>query len=68
MAIVLSGDGGWRDIDSELGSVLAEGGVPVVGLDSLRYFWQERSPKQTATDLERIVKTYGALWKTARWC
>ncbi len=66
MAIVLSGDGGWRDIDSELGGILAEGGVPTVGLDSLRYFWQERTPKQTAADLERIVKTYGALWKTSK--
>ena len=39
MAIVLSGDGGWRDIDRELGEALSQAGVPTVGIDSLRYFW-----------------------------
>ena len=38
MAIVLSGDGGWRDIDRELGQALSRAGVPTIGIDSLRYF------------------------------
>lgn len=44
MAIIYSGDGGWRDIDSEVGGYLQGEGVPVVGVDSLRYFWTERLP------------------------
>lgn len=63
MAIVLSGDGGWRDIDRDLANVLAEKGVPTIGLDSLRYFWSEKKPATVAADLGRIVDTYTKLWK-----
>lgn len=63
MAVVLSGDGGWRDIDSQVGAALQRGGIPVVGLDSLRYFWSERTPEQTADDLARILHHYLKRWK-----
>lgn len=63
MAIVYSGDGGWRDIDEKLGSYLQEEGIPVVGVDSLRYFWSEKTPQQTADDLSRIIETYRSQWK-----
>ncbi|WP_244618641.1 AcvB/VirJ family lysyl-phosphatidylglycerol hydrolase [Rhizobium sp. 18065] len=58
LAIIYSGDGGWRDIDQKLGGFLQADGVPVIGVDALRYFWQERSPDQTAADLSRIIATY----------
>ncbi|WP_237370687.1 virulence factor family protein [Rhizobium sp. SL42] len=58
LAIIYSGDGGWRDIDQKLGGFLQADGVPVIGVDALRYFWQERSPQQTADDLSRIISTY----------
>ncbi|MDE1159437.1 MAG: alpha/beta fold hydrolase [Neorhizobium sp.] len=63
MAIVYSGDGGWRDIDEKLGSYLQEEGIPVVGVDSLRYFWSEKSPQKAAEDLSRIIDTYRRQWK-----
>lgn len=62
MAIVYSGDGGWRDIDSELGAVLQADGVPVVGVDALRYFWSRKTPEQTAADLSRIIRAYRKEW------
>lgn len=62
LAIILSGDGGWRDIDKEIGGALVKGGVPVVGLDSLRYFWKERQPDATAADLSRLIDAYSASW------
>jgi type IV secretory pathway VirJ component len=62
MAIIYSGDGGWRDLDSEVGGYLQEQGIPVVGIDSLRYFWSERTPKETAADLGRIMDTYRRKW------
>ena len=58
LAIIYSGDGGWRDIDQKLGGFLQADGVPVIGVDALRYFWQERSPEQTAKDLSQIIATY----------
>lgn len=62
MAIIFSGDGGWRDIDSEIGGYLQGEGVPVVGIDSLRYFWSERTPQQVAKDLGHIMDTYRKKW------
>ncbi|HSP97126.1 MAG TPA: AcvB/VirJ family lysyl-phosphatidylglycerol hydrolase [Candidatus Dormibacteraeota bacterium] len=66
MAIIYSGDGGWRDIDKELGETLAAGGVPVVGVDSLRYFWRKRTPEEVGQDLGRIIDAYGTRWQTPR--
>ncbi|MCM2293544.1 virulence factor family protein [Allorhizobium sp. BGMRC 0089] len=63
LAIVYSGDGGWRDIDSEIAATFQNEGLPVVGIDSLRYFWSERQPKETADDLARIISTYTKRWK-----
>ncbi|TCN30947.1 virulence factor family protein [Sinorhizobium americanum] len=62
MAVIYSGDGGWRDIDKEVGNVLQQQGVPVVGVDSLRYFWAERQPQESANDLQRIIGYYGKRW------
>jgi type IV secretory pathway VirJ component len=64
MAVIFSGDGGWRDLDKTVGETLAREGVPVVGVDSLRYFWRRRTPEQVAADLAEIIRHYGALWST----
>lgn len=63
MAIIYSGDGGWRDIDSDVGTVLQADGIPVVGVDALRYFWSRKTPQQTAEDLSRIIRAYRKEWK-----
>jgi len=63
MAIVLSGDGGWRDIDREIAEFLAMEGVPTVGIDSLRYFWSEKSPEAIAADLSRIIDYFTDAWQ-----
>src|SRR5262249_26857212 len=59
MAVIYSGDGGWRDLDKEIGEELAKRGVPVVGVDSLRYFWSRREPDEIAKDLGEIIDKYG---------
>lgn len=63
MAVVLSGDGGWRDIDKVVAEKLQARGISVVGWDSLRYFWRAKSPEQTADDLTSVLETYAARWK-----
>lgn len=63
MAIVLSGDGGWRDIDRQIAESLAAKGVPTVGIDSLRYFWSEKKPETIAADLDRIIDHYTEAWQ-----
>jgi type IV secretory pathway VirJ component len=52
--IFLSGDGGWATIDDRLAAYLSTRGVSVVGLSSLRYFWNEKTPEQTGADVRRI--------------
>ncbi|SCX24027.1 AcvB/VirJ family lysyl-phosphatidylglycerol hydrolase [Agrobacterium rosae] len=63
MAIIYSGDGGWRDLDKDVGSFLQQDGVPTIGVDSLRYFWSEKKPDEIAADLSRIIDTYRKEWK-----
>lgn len=62
MAIIYSGDGGWRDIDKDVGGALQAKGIPVVGIDSLRYFWSKREPQETADDLAKIIAFYRNTW------
>ncbi|CAB3700676.1 virulence factor family protein [Paraburkholderia rhynchosiae] len=62
MAIVISGDGGWRDLDKTIAQALQKDGVSVIGWDSLRYFWSEKPPAQTSRDLARVMQTYGTRW------
>ena len=57
-AVVLSGDGGWRDLDKSIADFLQQSGVSVVGLDSLRYFWSEKSPDQLAKALEQVLEQH----------
>lgn len=66
LAIIYSGDGGWRDIDMQVGQNLQKAGVPVVGVDSLQYFWNERSPQQTADDLAKMIKHYRKIWNVRK--
>jgi type IV secretory pathway VirJ component len=62
MAVVLSGDGGWRDLDKTIAEDLQHQGVPAIGWDSLRYFWRKRTPQQTANDLAAVLNTFMAEW------
>ncbi|MEM5421541.1 virulence factor family protein [Paraburkholderia ferrariae] len=62
LAVVISGDGGWRDLDKTIAEALQKQGISVIGWDALRYFWSERTPEQTSHDLARVLKTYGSRW------
>lgn len=61
-AILLSGDGGWAGLDKDVAAALAAKGIPVVGFDSLRYFWHKRTPQGLASDLDRTLRYYTAHW------
>lgn len=62
MAVLMSGDGGWRDLDKTIGESLQRRGIPVVGWDSLRYFWSLKTPQQTADDLADVMRTFTVRW------
>jgi type IV secretory pathway VirJ component len=58
LAILYSGDGGWQELDEKVGGYLQNEGIPVIGLDSLAYFWSARTSQETAKDLGRIIDYY----------
>jgi type IV secretory pathway VirJ component len=57
-AIVMSGDGGWAGLDQDVAAALSAKGIPVVGLDSLRYYWTARTPNGLAADTDRMIRYY----------
>jgi len=62
LAIFLSGDGGWAGIDKDVAGALAAKGIPVVGWNSLQYFWSAKKPEVASKDLERVLRHYLAAW------
>jgi type IV secretory pathway VirJ component len=66
LAILLTGDGGWAGLDKGVAAELAARGLPVVGLSTLKYYWQPRTPEQSAQDLARVMRHYLAAWKRTR--
>jgi len=61
--VLLTGDGGWAGIDQDVAGELAARGVPIVALNSLKYFWKPRDPESAAHDLQRIIRAYGSRWE-----
>jgi type IV secretory pathway VirJ component len=57
-AIIMSGDGGWAGLDQDVAAALSAKGIPVVGLDSLRYYWTPRTPSGLAADTDRMIRYY----------
>ena len=66
LVVFVSGDGGWAAIDKSIAKVLADNGLPVVGLNALQYFWTKRTPDTAARDLQTICDRYLATWKKGR--
>jgi lysylphosphatidylglycerol synthetase-like protein (DUF2156 family)/type IV secretory pathway VirJ component len=66
MAVMISGDGGWAGLDKGLAATFAARGIPVVGWNSLRYFWSARTPEVAAGDLDRILRHYLTAWGKSR--
>jgi len=64
LAIFVSGDGGWASLDKKIAEALNKNNISVVGLNSLQYFWDKKTPETSATDLARIMETYQQSWGT----
>jgi type IV secretory pathway VirJ component len=66
MAVIYSGDGGWVGIDRDVAGQLASAGIPVVGVDSLSYFWSARTPQGAGADLGRVIAAFSQRWHKPR--
>lgn len=58
----ISGDGGWKKLEQNVGEILARKGMPVIGLDALKYFWNEKQPVETANDISKVITYYMEKW------
>jgi len=66
LAIIFSGDGGWRDLDRDFGDLFQQKGIATVGFDCLKYFWEPRQPAKVASDLATILRYYLKAWGKKR--
>ncbi len=66
LVIVLTGDGGWADIDKSMARVFSTSGMAVVGLNARAYLSPAKTPAQSAADVGRIARYYAAKWHTRR--
>ena len=66
LAIIYSGDGGWRDLDQQLGKHLQARGIPVLGVSALTYYWHGGSAAQSARDLDALIDTWLPRWHKRR--
>ncbi len=67
MVFLISGDGGWTSFDHSIGESLAVKGMPVVGLDAQKYFWNARTPDESATDVAKAVQHYMLQWNRKKF-
>jgi type IV secretory pathway VirJ component len=67
VAVLLTGDGGWAGLDKGVAEALAGQGFRVVGFSTLKYFWQTRSPEESANALRRIVAHYAQSYPQSRF-
>jgi type IV secretory pathway VirJ component len=57
-AVLLTGDGGWAEIDKSIADALAADGVTVIGWNSLDYYWTRRTPEEASKALAAIITYY----------
>lgn len=62
IAFLISGDGGWTSFDQSVGEALAEKGLNIVGLDAQKYFWNSKTPAETAIAVSKAVEHYLQQW------
>ncbi|WP_223634305.1 virulence factor family protein [Corallococcus sp. EGB] len=66
LALFVTGDGGWASLDQSVSESLAAQGIPVVGFNSLRYFWKRRTPEETSADVARVLRHFLSAWGKQR--
>jgi type IV secretory pathway VirJ component len=66
LVIVYSGDGGWADLDRQLGNAFAARGFPVLGVNTFRYYWRMRTAEESAAQLDALMTKYLEQWHKQR--
>jgi type IV secretory pathway VirJ component len=67
VALLISGDGGWYGFEQSIADALAKQGIPTIGLDSKKYFWNRRTPEETTADISKSLIKYSIEWGRERF-
>ena len=62
IVLFLTGDGGMKKFAVDMVNTLAGKGYPVIGLNSLKYFWNKKTPQQAANDITALLQHYSNQW------
>lgn len=62
LVFFISGDGGWKDFDPKLAAQFVARKCPVVALNALHYFWDKKTPDQTAAVVAGLLEQYMKQW------
>jgi type IV secretory pathway VirJ component len=63
LAIMISGDGGWRRIDTKVTDKLRADGISVVGFLAPDFYRTRRTPDESGCALERVIRYYRIAWR-----
>jgi type IV secretory pathway VirJ component len=63
LVVLLSGDGGWSSLTQKVTAELNRRGFPVLGWNTLKYFWNGKTPEQASADLGRVIDHYAKAWR-----
>ncbi|SFE78191.1 virulence protein (VirJ) [Chitinophaga sp. CF118] len=58
----ITGDGGMKKFSADMVNIFAGRGYPVIGLNTLKYFWNKKSPQQAAADVSALLQYYSSQW------
>ena len=67
VALFFSGDGGWYGFEQNIADKIALLGIPTIGIDTKRYFWNKKTPQETANDMAALLYYYGKEWNKTRF-
>lgn len=62
LVIYITGDGGWNNFSSAFINQCTASGFPVVSLNARTYFWEKKTPQQTAADINKLALQYAKQW------
>jgi type IV secretory pathway VirJ component len=62
IALLFSGDGGWFGFEQSIANKLGNYGIPTIGIDTKKYFWNRKTPEKTASDMAEILIYYAKEW------
>ena len=62
LLVFISGAGGWTGFEEGIAENLVKRGIPIIGIDAQKYFWQPRTPDETAAELVKVIHHYLDAW------